>query len=72
MNTTLTEQKLTRIWQRHAAEGTWWDCWQHLNEIGQVLRSAGCDDGYWLFYEAGNVALMRAMAEIQVKQRSVA
>jgi transcriptional regulator with XRE-family HTH domain len=68
----LTEQKLTRIWQRHAADGAWWECWQHLNEIGQVLRSAGCADGYWLFYEAGNVALMRAMSEIQVKQRSAA
>lgn len=70
--TTLTEQKLTSIWLRHAAEGDWWECWQRLNEIAQVLRSAGSADGYWLFYEAGNIALMRAMSAIQVKQRRAA
>lgn len=69
---TLTEQKLTSIWNRYAVKEDWWECWQHINEIGQVLRSAGCIEGYWLFYEAGNVALMRAMSEIQVKHRSAA
>ncbi len=70
--TSLTEQKLTRIWQRYAANGEWWECWQHLNEIGQVLRSCDHAEGYWLFYESGALALQRAMDEIQVKERRAA
>lgn len=62
---TLIEQKLCRIWLGGICGGDWWDMYQQLRAIADVLKTVGQDAAADMFHEAGQVALARCVYDIQ-------
>jgi hypothetical protein len=64
----LTEQRLARIWARNANDphADWWDLFERLTEISQVLELQHCHEGAALFRAAADSALDRCIYDIQV------
>lgn len=65
---TLTEQKLCRIWLSAACGGDWWDMYQQLRAIRDVLKTVGQDAAADMFDEAAHVALARCVYDLQSKE----
>jgi len=65
---TLTEQKLCRIWLGGSCGGDWWDLYQQLRAIADVLQTVGQAAAAELFAEAGQVALARCVYDLQAKE----
>ena len=61
--TTLTEQRLTRIWGLAEQTGDWWECNAKCHEIAQVLAAEGVrDEVCAMFRTAAALALSRVYA----------
>lgn len=65
---TLTEQKLCRIWIRDTRGGDWWDMFQQLRAIADVLNTVGKHEAADMFHEAGQLALARLAYDMQSKE----
>lgn len=66
--TTLTEQKLCRIWLGGVCGGDWWDMYQQLRAIADVLGTVGKAEAADMFAEAGQVALARCVYDLQKRE----
>lgn len=64
---TLTEQKLCRIWLTGAVDGNWWDAFQQLRAVADVLKTEGRADAAEMFIEAAMLASMRFVDSVQHK-----
>lgn len=62
---TLTEQKLCRMWHEAETTGEWWELYQKLQDIGQVLMLNGNVEMALLFHDAGKLALLRRVDKIR-------
>ena len=71
---TLTEQKLCRMWLQASHTGAWWELFQQLADIRDVLQAFDPDDdssdGAALFHAAGEQALARVAYEIWKKEEA--
>ena len=68
IQTTLTEQRLTRIWGLAEQTGDWWECYAKLHEIAMVLEAQGCDEEVCaMFRAAAALALSRRVCAITEK-----
>lgn len=65
---TLTEQKLCKIWRTAAFGGDWWDLYQQMRAISDVLKVVGKDAAADMFFEAGQVALARCVYDLQHRE----
>ena len=63
--TTLTEQKLCRIWLGATCGGEWWDMYQQMRAIADVLKTVGKHAAAEMFHDAGQLALARCVYDIQ-------
>lgn len=63
---TLIEQKLCRMWREAETTGEWWELYQKLQDIGQVLMLNGNVESALLFADAGEIALCRRVDRIRV------
>lgn len=65
---TLTEQKLCRMWLQASHTGEWWELFQQLADIRDVLQAFDPDDyssdGAAMFHHASEQALARVAYEI--------
>ena len=69
---TLTEQKLCRMWLQASHTGAWWELFQQLADIRDVLQAFSPDDyssdGAAMFHHASEQALARVAYEIWNKE----
>lgn len=67
---TLTEQKLCKIWRTGSVAGNWWDTFQQLRAVADVLKAEGRHDASDLFTEAAMLASTRFVDCVQHKEWS--
>lgn len=69
---TLTEQKLCRMWLQASHAGGWWELYQQLMHIRDVLQtvSPGNNGGdvSAMFHDAGTMALARMADDLQNRE----
>lgn len=63
--TTLTEQRLCRMWAATAHGGDFYELSKTLHEIAQVLISLNHGEAAELFADASQIALWRAVEKIR-------
>ncbi len=71
--TTLTEQRLCRMWAASGMTEDWWELNVKLHEIAKVLGDQGCAaDVVEMFDDSAALALTLAVEAIHDKERRVA